>query len=446
MEAKKETVICVYSVNTDYMLALIERINKSKESPFYYEMYYMLVINEEAISKCITYVKEKGKNCVLSLSETSLYVCSVINERLGYPSPTPLTNDVCHNKYQTRMLVREFEWCYGFNLGDPVDLVVQNVKTFPCMLKPTMLSGGRGTFRCDDEASLLSKLHHLNSDKDIINYVRAQQTQVLSNLSGDKVSGKTVQFLVEEFVEMNGTGVYQYFIEVFVTREGKVIPYCLVEQMLFQDGMFLGFVTPPFHFDGNIKPFEDYAISIGNKLYSIGFKNQCFHFEFWRYPDGKFRLVEINPRVSTPCVDLHEQYSGNNIYNDVTNLFLHNNEPMCTPLSVLQDHLATSTGNKRYALQINFRSRATGLVSSIFNYDLLEELSARGYVVMFDADRDCVLTETSATTLGKRITYVTIKGTWNEIVKEEKSLREKLYMGLPVYSNCFKYPEYFTVK
>ena len=246
---------------------------------------------------------------------------------------------------------------------------------------------------------------------------------------------------------MNGTGIYQYYIEVFITREGKVIPYSIVEQILFQDGMFLGCVTPPIHFDGDIKPFEDYAIYIGNKLYGIGFKNQCFHFEFWGYPDGKFRLIEINPRVATPCVDLYEQYSGNNIFNDVTNLFLRNKEPVHTPFSVLKDHLSANTHNKQYVFLIHFRSRARGsVVSSIFNYDFLEDLSARGYVVLFDANRDYVLTEESASTLGKRIAYVTIKGTWNEIVKEEKALREKLYMGLPQYSNCFKYPEYFTVK
>ena len=70
----------------------------------------------------------------------------------------------------------------------------------------------------------------------------------------------------------------------------------------------------------------------------------------------------------------------------------------------------------------------------------------KGYVVLFYTDRDYVLTEANATKLGKVITYVTIKGTWSEIVKEEKSLREKLYMGLPQYSDCFKYPKYFTVK
>ena len=178
MEAKKEVVICVYSVNTDYMLPCIERINKNKESPFYYMMYYIPVVDEEAICKCIAYVKEEGKDCVLSLSETSLYVCAIINERLGYPSPTPLTNGICQNKYQTRLFVSDFEWCYGFNLGDPVELVVQNVKTFPCILKPTMLCGGKGMFRCDDEVSLRSKLHDLNADKDIVENVQALQSQV----------------------------------------------------------------------------------------------------------------------------------------------------------------------------------------------------------------------------------------------------------------------------
>ena len=443
--AAKETVICVHSNDTDYMLSLIERINKNKASPFHYKTYYIPATNEEEISKCIKYVKEEGKDCVISFSDTSSYVCAFVNERLGYPSPSPMSDVVGRDKYRTRMLVSEFEWCYGFNLGDPVDLVVQNVKTFPCMLKPALLFGGKGAFHCNDEPSLRAKLLEVSTDNAIVESVQALQNEVVP-IPGVKDSDKSFHYMVEEFIETNGTGVYQYCMDVFVTRDGKIIPYSIFEEFLFQDGMFLGFVIPPIHFDGDTKPFEDYAIHIGNKLFNIGFKNQCFNIEMWRYPDGKFRLVEINPRVATPFVDLYEQYSGNNMFNDVTDLFLHNKEPTSTPLSVLKDRIAANTHEEQFAMSIDFSSRAMGVVSSIFNYDLLVDLSTKGYVVLFYTDRDCVLTEANATKLGKVITYVTIKGTWNEIVKEEKSLREKLYMGLPQYSDCFKYPKYFTVK
>ena len=443
METETETVICVYSVDTYGLVPLIERINNNKEAPFYYRLYFMPIINEEAISMCITYVKEERKVCLLSFSETSSYACAIINERLGYLSPSPLSNVVCCDKYRTRMLVSELEWCCGFNLGDPVDLVVQNVKTFPCMVKPTMLYSGQGAFRCDNEASLRSKLQDINAYKHAIKCVQAVHREVLS-MSRDKDADKSVQYMVEEFIETNGTGVCQYCMEVFVTKEGKLIPYSLSEVFLFQDGMFLGTVIPPIHFDGGIKPFEDYAIHIGDKLYNIGFKNQGFNIEFWRFPDGKFRIIEINPRLSKEMVNIDELYSGRNNLNDVTNLLLYNKEPTHTPLSVLKDRLAANTYEEEYAFLIDLSSRATGLVSSIINYDLLEELSTKGYAVMFYADRDCILTKASATTLGKLIASVTIKGTWNQIVKEEKSLREKLYMGLPQYSEFFGYPKYFT--
>lgn len=444
MDSKKETVICVYSVNTNHILSLIDKINK-EEAPFYYKLYYMPVINEEAISKCIKYIQEEGKDCLLSFSETSSYVCAVINERLGYPSPSPLSNVICRNKYQTHVLVSESEWCYGFNLNDPVDLVVQNVKTFPCMLKPTMLCSGKGMFRCDDEASLRSKLQDINAYRDTIESIQAPQSEVIPT-SGEIVVGKSVQYMVEEFIETNGTGVCQYYMEVFVTKEGKVLPYSLAEVFLFQNGMFLGTVIPPIHLVGGVKPFEDYANHIGDKLYDTGFKNQGFTIEFWRFPDGKFRLCEINPRVSPECVYIDELYSCRNIFNDVTNLFLHNKEPTYTPLSILMDSLAANKHEEEYTLLIDFSSKGTGLVSSILNYDLLEELSEKGYAIMFYVDRGYVLTEASATILGKLIASVTIKGTWNEVVKEEKLLREKLYMGLPQYSRCFEYPKYFTEK
>lgn len=396
--------------------------------------------------ECVKFVKLEGKDCVISISETSLYLCAIVNERLGYSSPSLQSISVCRNKYHTRKLVTDFEWCYGFNLGDPVEQVVKHVKSFPCMLKPTSLCAGKGAFRCDDEASLRFKLQIISDDKDSLENIQSVQSQLLPlSVENDSDSGENPDYMVEEFIETWGTGIYQYFMEVFVTKEGKVIPYTLAEVFVFQGGMFLGTVIPPIHANGGIKPFEDHAIHIGGKLYNVGFKNQGFSLEFWRFPNCMFRLIEINPRVSPTTFDLHEQYSGSNIFNDVTDLMVHNKEPKYTPMSALKKQM-TVTDTDDYTFLIDFSSRATGLVSSVFNYDLLEDLSAKGHVVLFLTDRDVVLTEANATTLGKAIAFVTIKGTWNEIVNEEKSLRQKLYMGLPQYSECFKYPNYFTLK
>ena len=447
MDTKKETVICVNADVSNYLLALIEKINKKRGAPFYYKMYNNPITNEEEISKCVTYVKEEGKDCVLGMNEPSSYICAVINERLGYPSPSPLSNVMCRNKYQSRMLVSDFEWCYGFNLGDPVDLVVRNVKTFPCMLKPTMLFRGKGVFRCNNEASLRSRLQDIRANKDTYEHVQAVQKEVL-HLSGENNSSQIVlyDYMVEKCIETNDAGIYEYYMEVVVTKEGNVIPYCLSEMIHFQDKMVLAYVIPPIHFDSSAKPFEDYAIGIGNKLYGIGFKNQVFNIQFWRFPDGNFCLVEINPRIAATALDLFKKYSGNNIFDDVTNLFLHNKVPAYTPMSVLKDRLAANTHEEQYTLYIEFSTRSVGLVSSVFNYDLLEDLTTKGYDVIVFEDKSCLLTESSLTIGGKLIAVVTIKGTWNEIVKEEKSLREKLYMGLPQYSECFEYPKYFTEK
>lgn len=441
MEAKKETVICVHSVNTVHFLSYIEAENNKKESPFYYKLYCIPITNEEEISKCIKYVRKMGKECVLSVGDASSYACAIVNERLGYPSPSPLSNVVCRDKYQTRKFVRDFEWYYGFNLGDPVDLVVQNVKTFPCMLKPTMLFGSRGVSRCYNESSLRSKLQDINADEDTLEHIRGLHSELeMLPILGENVAGKNMHYnmMVEECIETNGTGIYEYDMDVLVTREGKVIPYSLFEAALFQDGTILGFLSPPIHFDGGIKPFEDYAIHIGDKLFSIGFNNQAFNVQFWRYPDGMFRLVEINPRFTT-AVHAYEQYSGNSVYTDVANLFLHNREPVYTPLSVFKERLNTNTYEELYVINVDFLSRSVGLVSSLFNYDLLDELAANGYAIVPHLDR------AEVATVGKCFASLTISGTWNEIVEEEKSLRKQL-LRLPKDSECFEYPNYFTFR
>ena len=101
--------------------------------------------------------------------------------------------------------------------------------------------------------------------------------------------------MIEEYIDMNIKGTCQYCMEGFVSCDGRVLAYLLVEEIYFKNGEVLGNVIPPIHFNGNFKHFESFFEWVGKKMSDLGFRNQAFNMEFWQLPDKSFLITEINP-------------------------------------------------------------------------------------------------------------------------------------------------------
>ena len=418
--------------------------NEREGSPYYYQMYFMPVANEEEIEKCVKYLQAQDREYVISFNEATAFAAAVINKHLGYPSPSPLSNVYCTNKVLTRHLVDDFEWFFGFNLEDDVESWIKKVQSYPCMLKATMLAAGKASFRCNDEAALRSNLDTILSDKATCRMVKEQQIDTFKVLGSFKEAEKCTQYMVEKFIDTKDMDTYQFSMEAFVMENGKVIPYSLAEELFFTSGVFLGHIIPPVHFNGDFRACEEYVIDIGKKLYQLGFRNQSFNIEFWRFSDGKFRLIEINPRCITPYYLLYMDYSGNNLLDDVSSFILHGKEPASTPLSKLREQWSSGKPDKQYTMSADLASVSLGKASELFNFDLLDQLSAEGTRMYYLIPKDHMLTKVNQTLIGTLVCSYILKGSWNEIVKSERDIRKRFYKDFSQCKEAKEYPNYFV--
>ena len=445
----KEKVIVLDGGSTNWVMDVLSSHTKENRYPYSYEIYPIASTNKETLKDCLQYVQSQGKHCVLSLTEETVLAQGFVNESLGYPCPSVLSTVYCLNKLLTRSFINDFKWFSGFNLDDDIEEIVQKVVAYPCMLKPTMLYQGIGSYHCNDEAALRSNWQNVKANLQICTQVLEKHRELFSLLTSigqSDLADKCTQYMVEEFIETQGSETYQYCMEAYVTKDGRVIPYALVEELLFKNGMNLVDVTPPYHFDGDFQPFEDYIIKIGQRLYSLGFRNQFFNIEFWRFSDGSFRLIEINPRNSFTYWYIFKSLSDNDLFHDVADLFLHNKLPTNSPLMESKWQWSITQGKGiKYAASVSLTTLAPGKRSDLFNYDYLKKLSEDGVRVHYVDSEDSIITDSDITMNGASTAKVILNGTWKEIVTGAKKSRERFYKDMSKCVEASLYPDCFDL-
>lgn len=441
-EKKSKEVVVIIGTSYAYLREHLSWLNKSDDSMFIYEL------ASGSVEECVKYLKETGKKCVIPAFDANVITAAAINQRIGYPAPSLLSLVACHNKNLTRTLLGNFGWFYGFNLDQSIGCVLKNVKGYPCMLKSTMLAGGNSSFCCEDEAALCSNLETIRSDvimrkQNMSSYSEA--ISVLKQSSQPELVEKCTQYMVEQHIDIGATGTYQYCMEGFISCDGKVIVYSLVEELFFKNGMNLGHVIPPVHFNGNFEPFEAFMESVGERLWDLGFQNQMFDIEFWQFPDGSFWITEVNPRMAAAYYDLYHLYSGNNCYEDVAHFVHLGLEPEKSPLSHLKHMWSTSKRNHTHSFMVGLTTRARGKVRDILDIDFLQDCISN-YAGIVRVSKDDVLAEVHSTRYGRMLSSVHMKGSWNEIVTEAKRIKANFYKDKEQFYEACEYPDYFITE
>lgn len=421
----------------------LSQLNRSDNAIFNFQLSSAM---SATVEECVQYIRDNDLKCVIPTSDDGLMTAGAVNQKLGFPTPTFLSLIACTNKNLTRTLLGKFGWFYGFNLDQQLEQILENVRSFPCMLKATMLSRGNLTFRCDNKATLFSNLETIKAD----HILREKNSSLCSEaISILKESGKTelvdkcTECMVEEYIDMSNEGTYQYCMEGFISGDGRVLTYSLVEEIFFKNGKMLGHVMPPIHFNGNFKPFESLLERVGKKLSDLGFQNQAFDIEFWQLSDGSFVIIEVNPRMAASYYDLYWQYCGNNIYQDVASFVQLGVEPEKSPLSHLKHMWSISGHNHTHSFQIGLTTRAKGKVGDVLDIDFLQDQITKGLAGFIRLSKDAILGEVNSTSHGTIAANVTLKGPWDEIIKKVKQLRESFYKEeyfheADNYPDCFK--------
>jgi hypothetical protein len=435
-ERSKETV--VFSGDS-YVNQYISQLNRSGESTFNFEL---SSVTPTTVEECVKDMRETGKKCVIPTGDTTSVTATTVNHKLGFPAPSLPSIIACNNKNLASVLIGKCGWFYGFNLDQPIQHVLENVKSYPCMLKGTMLYGGALSFYCNDETTIRSSLETIKADLNVFKKKNSlfcsEAISILQANQRAELVDKCTEYIIEEYIDINVKGTYQYCMEGFISHDGRVTSYSILEELFFKNMISLGHVIPPIHFNGNFQIFESFLEWVGEKISALGFRNQAFNVEFWQLPDGSFQIVEVNPRMAAPYYDLYYQYSGNKFYQDVASFIHHGTEPEKTPLSHLKDMWSSSGQNHEHSFMIAFTTRATRKVSDIFDFDFFQDCLSNGLIGFTRLPKDDILKEAHSSTIGTTIANITLKGFWSEIVAEEKRLRKKLYKDK---DQSYEYPD-----
>ena len=217
---------------------------------------------------------------------------------------------------------------------------------WPCMLKNTSLSLGRGVFRIKTAEDMKRILGEYRQNATLQAGIKATNDSILQYftpkdseyLAKPPINGNVPPFLFEHCVDLS-LGWIEYCYEGCITEEGKLTHYAFTEELYNKNAAGLAYVTPPPSFPQTPKMFdklEAYVAGYMKGLIERGYLRQFFNIEIWGYVKGddiEFCFCEINPRCAHAYHIPYQIAYKTNLWGDNFNLVLNNEPPTVSPWS-----------------------------------------------------------------------------------------------------------------
>ncbi|MCB0177635.1 MAG: ATP-grasp domain-containing protein, partial [Anaerolineae bacterium] len=141
---------------------------------------------DEAVREIVEFTRQKPVQAVLSVDDSASLIAAKASEALGLIHNSSESALAARNKYHMRRMFAEGGVSSPqfrlFEMTDDPHRVAAEV-TFPCVVKPLLLSGSRGVMRANTPAELVDAFHRLS--------------RMLTGLN--RVPGST-QILVEDYI------------------------------------------------------------------------------------------------------------------------------------------------------------------------------------------------------------------------------------------------------
>ncbi|MGH2522265.1 MAG: ATP-grasp domain-containing protein, partial [Anaerolineales bacterium] len=117
-----------------------------------------------AVRQVRAYAREHPLRAVIPTDDATVVLAARICEALGLPHNSPAAAQAAHDKHWMRELFAQAgvpsPWFRLFSIDDDPDQIASQVK-YPCVLKPTCLSGSQGVIRANDPAEFVGAFHRL---------------------------------------------------------------------------------------------------------------------------------------------------------------------------------------------------------------------------------------------------------------------------------------------
>merc|ERR1711959_561530 len=369
----------------------------------------------EYIKEWAQKVKDEGINYVCGLAQKDSWHHALINRELGHVSISPLAYLIAMNKYMQRTIEPKPFWyadCDPMKESDEeLEKKITDANEWPCMLKNTSLSLGRGVFRIKTPEKMNEILADYRADKELQAGIKHTNDSILQYFTDDDkkyldappINGHVPPFLFEHCVDLS-LGWIEYCYEGCITEEGELTHYGFTEELYNTDAAGLAYCTPPPSYIGTqpmIDKLEAYVKSYMQGLIDRGYRRQFFNIEIWglnkKDADGnddiEFCFCEINPRCAHAYHIPYQIAYGTSLYGDNFNLVLFDKSPEVTPWSKWR------AGENKVSVQvlINIMGLEGKTVSDILDYKFVDHIEAnRVELVRHVKQRDYVITASDA--------------------------------------------------
>jgi len=177
-----------YQASQKLGIEIIPGIDMHPELADYWQVPLSLQFDEpdKAAQTIVAFAREKPVQAILSVDDSASLVAAKASELLGLTHNSVESAEAARNKYQMRRLFAQagvpspkFQ---RYDMSDDPDIVAKAV-TFPCVVKPLLLSGSRGVIRANNPAEFTDAFRWLG--------------RMLAKL--ERTPGST-QILVEDYI------------------------------------------------------------------------------------------------------------------------------------------------------------------------------------------------------------------------------------------------------
>ncbi|CAD7944594.1 unnamed protein product [Amoebophrya sp. A25] len=393
--------------------------------------------SKETIAALAAECKEKDIPSIVGLAQKDSWQHALINREMGHVSISSLAYLVAMNKFMQRTIeAKPFFFAPVTPETETNDEIVAKIpeNEWPCMLKNTSLSLGRGVFRCKTPEAMCAILDEYRGNTALQAAIKKTNDSILEHFTEDdrsKLDCAVPPFLVEHCVNLE-LGWVEYCYEGCISEEGKLAHYGFTEEMYSTDHAGLAYITPPMSYPRDkIKDLENYLEGYMSGLIKKGYLRQFFNVEIWALaPENgpvEFCFCEINPRCAHAYHIPYQIAYKTNLWADNFDLVLDNKLPTVTPWSKWTDNDYT------VSLQalINVMGCEGKLVREILDYQFVDHIEGTGKVelVRHVKQRDYTITaDDAASGAGCTLLQIFIKCTTHEeAAAYEVALRDIIY-------------------
>jgi len=373
--------------------------------------YNIIVLNPDETDSSLPTIKalakqakDAGCSCVVGLAQKDSWQHALINREMGAVSISSLAYLVAMNKYMQRTIEKKtffFKPCTPETESNDEIFAKIPSEEWPCMLKNTSLSLGRGVFRCKTPEAMAKILDEYRGDKSLQAAIKKTNDDILDHFTDDdksKLDCDVPPFIIEHCVNLE-LGWVEYCYEGCITDDGQLVHYGFTEEMYSTEHAGLAYITPPMSYPrSKIPELEVYVSDYMDGLIQKGYLKQFFNLEIWGLIGAddsvEFCFCEINPRCAHAYHIPYKIAYGTNLWADNFDLVMHNTKPQYSPWS------KWVSGDCSVSLQalINVMGSEGKKVNEILDYRVVDHLERKGKVelVRHTKQRDYTITADDA--------------------------------------------------